>query len=77
MTLKAFVSDSALSQEDKNLWFSVLPKLDDTQTKIFEDFLNNREENLKFLTENLKTKTKAFETFDSELLDSVLKKELN
>lgn len=75
MTLKAFISDSGLSQEDKDLWFSILEKLDDTQIKIFDDFIDHAEEKLKFLTENLKTKKAAFETFDQELLDSVLEKE--
>lgn len=75
MTLKAFVSESNLPQEDKDLWFSILQKLDDTQIKVFEDFIDNKEENLKFLTENLKTKTTAFKNFDQELLESVLKKE--
>ena len=75
MTLKAFISESSLPQEDKDLWFSILEKLDDTQIKIFEDFIDNAEEKLKFLTENLKTKKAAFEAFDQELLDSVLEKE--
>lgn len=75
MTLKVFINDSALPQEDKDFWFSILQKLEEAQIKIFEDFIDNKDENLRFLTENLKTKTKAFETFDQELLDSVLKKE--
>jgi len=75
MTLKAFVNDSSLTQEDKDLWFSVLEKTDETQMKIFEDFIASKEENLKLMTKNIKAKRKAFEMADQELLDSILQKE--
>ena len=75
MMLRNLIETSQLQQEDKNLWFSLLESLDDTQIKIFEDFVDGKEENLKELTENLKAKRKAFETADQELLDSILQRE--
>ena len=75
MLSENYITGSSLPQEDKDLWFSILEKLDNTQIKIFEDFIDSKEENLKFLTENLKTKMTAFESFDKELLDSTLKDE--
>ena len=75
MTLKAFVEQSDLSQEDKNLWFSVLESLDDAQIKIFENFVDGKEENLKELTDNLKAKRRAFEELDEKALDKIVTSE--
>ena len=75
MTLKAFVSDSALPQEDKDLWFSILEKIDDFQIKVFEDFIEDKEENLKLLTENLKAKTEAIKNQDEKAMEELIKQE--
>ncbi|MDO8492093.1 MAG: hypothetical protein Q7S34_00435 [bacterium] len=75
MTLKAFVTYSTLSEEDKGFWFSILESLDDAQIKIFEDFIGGKEENLKKLTDNLKAKRKAFENLDEKALEKILTSE--
>ncbi|MEK7151120.1 MAG: hypothetical protein AAB784_00190 [Patescibacteria group bacterium] len=75
MTLKAFVNDSTLPQEDKNLWFSILENLDEQQTRIFEDFINNDQDKLAFLTNNIKSKKKAFENNNQDDLDKILSEE--
>lgn len=75
MTLKAQIENSQLPQEDKNFWFSVLGKLDDMQTKIFEDFVDGKEENLRELTENIKAKRVAFGNLDENTLDKILEQE--
>lgn len=75
MTLGALISDSKLSQEDKDLWFSVLEKSDETQIKIYEDLLEGKEENLVELTENLKAKIRAFKNLDEKTLEQILNQE--
>ncbi|MDO8686937.1 MAG: hypothetical protein Q7K11_01900 [Candidatus Berkelbacteria bacterium] len=75
MTLRVLIEISQLQQEDKSLWFSVLESLDDAQIKIFEDFIDNKEENLKELTANLKAKRRAFEELDEKALEEIITKE--
>ncbi|MBI2670302.1 MAG: hypothetical protein HYX20_04125 [Candidatus Yanofskybacteria bacterium] len=75
MTLKALVETSQLQQEDKNLWFSILENLDEAQIKIFEDFIGDKEENLKELTDNLKAKRKALEELNGKALEKILTSE--
>ncbi len=77
MTLKNLIEDSKLSREDKNLWFSILTKLDDVQIKIFEDFADGKEENLKLLTENLKSKVEAIKNLDEEAMEKIIQQEQN
>ncbi len=77
MTLKKLIENSNLSQEDKDLWFSILTKLDDVQIKIFEDFADGKEENLKLLTENLKAKTEAIKNLDEETMEKIIQQEQN
>ncbi len=71
-----FVENSGLPQEDKDFWLLILGKLDDFQVKVFEDFIDGKEENLKILTENIKSKQKAFETLDQKSLDKILEEEI-
>lgn len=75
MTFKAFVLNSNISQEDKNLWFSILEVIDDSQTRTFENFIENQEEKLRLLTENLKTKQRAFQDGDKAVLEKILQQE--
>lgn len=75
MTLKAFVTESGLPQEDKDLWFSVLAKTDKFQITVFEDFIGGKEENLRGLTENLKAKTEAIKNLDEEALEKIIEQE--
>lgn len=75
MTLKAFIIDSSLPQEDKDLWFSILEKIDDVQTKIYEDFIGGKEEDLRLLTENLKAKAKAIKNLDEKNLETIIEQE--
>lgn len=75
MTLKAFVTDSALPQEDKDLWFSILENMEEQQVKVFADFINNDQDKLAFLTNNIKSKRKAFENNNQDDLDKILSEE--
>ncbi len=75
MTLKTFVSESSLPQEDKDLWFSILEKIDDFQIKIFEDFIEGKEENLRLLTKNLQAKTEALRNLDEIAMEEIIKQE--
>ena len=75
MTLKAFITDSALTQGDKDLWFSILDNLDNEQIKIFEDFVDNGQERLLFLTNNLKAKKEAFQKGNEKDLEKILQEE--
>lgn len=77
MTLKKLIEDSKLSPEDKELWFSILTKLDDVQIKIFEDFADGKEENLKLLTENLKAKVEAIKNLDEKAMEKIIQQEQN
>ena len=75
MTLSAFIDTSSLPQEDKDLWLSILGKIDDVQIKIFEDFIEEKEENLKLLTTNMKDKARAIRDLDEKTLDSIVASE--
>lgn len=75
MNLKAFITKSGLSQEDKDLWFSMLEGLNEEQVKILEDFVEGKEENLRELTENFKAKRKALEYLDEKALEEIIKSE--
>lgn len=73
--LRAQIENSQLPQEDRELWFSVLGNLDDAQIRIFEDFVDGKEENLRELTENIKAKRAAFGNLDEKALEEILKNE--
>lgn len=75
MALKAFITESGLLQEDKDLWFLMLEGLNEEQIKILEDFIEGKEENLKELTENFKAKRKAFEDLDEKALEEIVETE--
>lgn len=75
MALKIFIDNSGLVKEDKELWVSILATLTDEQIKTFEDFIDNKEENLKTLTENMKAKKQAFENYDKKALEEIIKNE--
>ena len=75
MNLRALVGNSSLLQEDKDLWFSILEGMNDEQVKILEDFVENKEDNLKELTGNLKAKRMALENLDEKALDEIIKNE--
>jgi hypothetical protein len=72
MTLSEFIKNSSLREEDRGLWFFILEKLDESQRKIMEDFIDGKEENLKILTENIKTKKQAFENGDKKALEKII-----
>lgn len=75
MALKIFIDNSGLVKEDKEFWVSILATLIDEQIKTFEDFIDNKEENLKTLTENVKAKKQAFENYDKKALEEIIKNE--
>jgi hypothetical protein len=70
-----FIENSTLSKEDKDFWLSILGALTEDQIKIFEDFVDGQEENLKILTENIKAKKQAFENQDERALEEIIKGE--
>jgi hypothetical protein len=75
MNLKVFVENSGLPKEDKEFWSLLLSKIDGEQLETFEDFVQGNEENLKILTENIKSKKKAFESLDEKALDKIIQNE--
>ncbi len=75
MPLKELVANSSLSKEDKDFWMNILATLAEDQIKIFEDFTEGKEENLKVLTENIKAKRQAFESRDEKRLEEIVKNE--
>lgn len=75
MALSVLIDNSGLAKEDKELWVSILATLTDEQIKTFEDFIDNKEENLKTLTENVKAKKQAFENYDKKALEEIIKNE--
>jgi len=74
-TFTEFIKNSTLSKEDKDFWLSILGILTEDQIKIFEDFVDGQEENLKILTENIKAKKQAFENQDEGALEKIIKGE--
>lgn len=70
-----FVQNSTLPKEDKDLWVSILATLTEDQIGIFKDFTDEKEENLKTLTENIKAKRRAFENWDEKALEEIIKSE--
>jgi hypothetical protein len=74
-TFIEFIKNSTLSKEDKDFWLSILGALTEDQIKIFNDFADGKEENLKILTENIKAKKQAFENQDERALEEIIKGE--
>ena len=75
MPLKELVANSSLSKEDKDFWMNILATLAEDQIKIFEDFTEGKEENLKVLTENIKAKEKAFRNADENAFEEIINSE--
>jgi hypothetical protein len=71
-TFSELVQDSSLSATDKEFWFSLLTILDQNQVKLFDDFVDGKEENLETLNKNIKSKTEAFAAGDKEMLEEIL-----
>jgi len=70
-----FVKSSTLSEKDKGFWLSILATLTKEQIKIFEDFTEEKEENLKTLTENIKSKEQAFRNSNEDMLGKIIEGE--
>ncbi len=75
MELESYILQSSLDQTDKDFWALVLPKLDEAQTKIMTDFIDNNEDNLNLITENIKAKKAAFESGDEKALEEIINQE--
>lgn len=75
MPFKEFVANSSLPKEDKDFWMNILATLTENQIKIFEDFAEGKEENLKVLTENIKAKEQAFRNSDESALEKIISNE--
>ena len=67
-----FVKSSTLPEKDKEFWISILATLTENQIKIFEDFAEGKEENLKTLTENIKAKEQAFRNSNENALEKII-----
>jgi hypothetical protein len=70
-----FVKSSTLPEKDKEFWISILATLTEDQIKIFEDFTEGKEENLKTLTENIKAKEQAFRNSNENALEEIINSE--
>jgi len=75
MSFQAFVENSGLSKEDKDFWMNILATLTEDQIKIFEDFTEGKDENLKTLTENIKAKEQAFRNSNENALEKIISSE--
>lgn len=75
MFSKDYIIGSSLPQEDKDLWFIVLEKINTDQTKVVEDFIDGREENLRQLTTNIRSKLDAITALDEKLIDKIINEE--
>ena len=72
MAFLEFVKSSILPEKDKEFWVSILATLTEDQIKIFEDFTEGKEENLKVLTENIKAKEQAFRNSNENALEKII-----
>ncbi len=75
VTFLEFVKSSTLPEKDKDFWVSILATLTESQIKIFEDFTEGKEENLKVLTENIKAKEQAFRNSNEKELEKIISSE--
>ncbi len=75
MAFLEFVKNSTLADKDKELWVSILATLTEDQIRIFEDFTEGKEENLKVLTENIKAKEQAFRNSNENALEKIINSE--
>lgn len=71
-TLSDLVQNSSLSASDKEFWFSLLTILDPQQVSLFEEFMEEREDNLEILNKNIKSKAEAFSAGDRKMLEEIL-----
>ena len=54
---------------------NILATLTEDQIKIFDDFAEGKEENLKTLTENIKAKEQAFRNSNESALEKIIDSE--
>ena len=73
--LETYITNSGLSEEDKNLWSRTYKMLNPEISGALMEFIDNKEENLNYLTENLKLKKEAIEKLDLSLIDKIIKQE--
>lgn len=72
MLFNELIINSGLPKEDKDFWMNILATLTEDQIKIFEDFTEGKEENLKVLTENIKAKEQAFRNSNESALEKIV-----
>ncbi len=73
--LQNFIENSALSDQDKDLWLRAMELLDDDQAGEILEAVKDDVHELDELTRNLKVKQVAFATGDQALMDQVLDEE--
>jgi len=75
MLTEDYILGSSLPQEDKDLWFVILSKLTEDQIKLLEDLIENREESLRLVTLNIRSKLASFRTLDVKALEKIVGEE--
>jgi len=77
MLTEDYIIGSGLSQEDKDLWFVILAKLTEDQVKVLEGLVlaDDKEESLRSVTLNIRSKLDAFQALDEKALEEIVKQE--
>jgi hypothetical protein len=73
--LQHVIDNSALSDNDKDLWLRAMELLDEEQAETILQAVQDDPHELEDLTRNLKVKQVAFATGDQALMDQVLEEE--
>ncbi len=71
-SLQSFINASNLSDDDKALW-DILKSLNKEETCVLNDFIEQNEERLAFLTNNLRMKQQFSKNADPALLEKMIK----
>jgi hypothetical protein len=73
--LQHFIENSALPDNDKDLWLRAMEILDDDQAEAILEVVKDDPHELDELTRNLKIKQVAFATGDEKLMAQILEEE--
>lgn len=73
--LQHFIENSALSDQDKDMWLHAMEILDDDQAATILEEVQEDPIELETLTRNLKVKQIAFATGDEKLMGQILEEE--
>ncbi len=73
--LQEIINNSSLSDEDKNIWTVFIDNNEEEVLKDIFEVVKNSEEDLNFLTKNLKDKIVALQNQDVEALNKIIGEE--